>query len=289
MRPASPTSFVDASGARLAVYEDGSERDAIVLLHGGPGVPDYLGDVAALLAKKHRVIRFDQRGTGQSICSSGQYRLQDYVDDLEAIRRACKLETFALFGHSWGGLVAQLYATHRPERIARLCLCNSSIGLGDDWRVMERAVMAHNRRRSGIGGFVLLGLDQLLALMPGRTGDRAARRMMARVWRNYFNPTQTAPLPPPEWLSGVHSRPIFATRGAALTANASDLRGLERVPVLIIWGEDDIYGHTTARLAARYPGARVVVIPGSGHVPWLQSPVAFSRVVDDFFEPRRAA
>lgn len=59
-----------------------------------------------------------------------------------------------------------------------------AFGLGADWQAMERAVMAHNRRRSGLAGFLRLGVDQMLALLPGGAGDRAARRMMARVWRN---------------------------------------------------------------------------------------------------------
>jgi len=188
---ATSSSFVDAPGARLALYEQGT-GDAVVLVHGGPGVPDYLADVSAILANEHRVIRFDQRGTGQSTCASGQYSLQAYVDDLDAVRRGCGLERLALFGHSWGGLVAQLYATHHPERVAKLCLSNSSVGLGDDWRLMERAVMAHNLRRGGSGSFILLGLEQLLALLPGAVGDRAAGRMMARAWRNYFDPPRGA-------------------------------------------------------------------------------------------------
>lgn len=281
---ASASSFVDASGARLAVFEAGTSDDTILLLHGGPGVPDYLGDVASVLAAKHRVIRFDQRGTGQSQCPSGQYGLDDYVSDLEAVRRAYGLDRVKMFGHSWGGLVAQLYATRYPDRIAQLCLCNSSVGLGSDWRAMERAVMAHNRRRSGFGGFLLLGLDQVLALLPGAAGDGAARRMMARVWRNYFDPPESAPAPAEAWLAGVHSRPIFATRRAVLAANASELSGTLSVPVLIMFGENDIYGRTTERLFARYPNAKVVIIPHVGHVPWLQDRAAFVDAIDSFFE-----
>jgi pimeloyl-ACP methyl ester carboxylesterase len=50
--------FVGAPSARLAVFAaSGTRDDLVVLLHGGPGVPDYLAPVAALLATKHRVIR----------------------------------------------------------------------------------------------------------------------------------------------------------------------------------------------------------------------------------------
>jgi proline iminopeptidase len=282
--PPSASSLIETSGARLAIFEEGATRDTILLLHGGPGVPDYLADVSAILATTHRVIRFDQRGTGQSPCHSGRYSLDDYVSDVDAVRQAHGLERLSLFGHSWGGLVAQLYGARHPDRVAKLCLCNSSVGLGSDWKAMERAVMAHNRRRSGLAGFMLLGLDQMLAYLPGSAGDRAARRMMARVWHNYFDPPESAPAPSEEWLAGVHSRPIVATRQAALTANASDLPGLATVPVLIIFGENDIYGRTTERLIARYPDARVVFIPRAGHVPWLQNRAAFVDAVDTFFE-----
>jgi pimeloyl-ACP methyl ester carboxylesterase len=140
-----------------------------------------------------------------------------------------------------------------------------------------------------MGGFIWLGLDQVLARLPGAAGDQAARRMMARVWRNYFEPPESAPPVSPEWLSGVRSQPIFATRRAALAAKASDVRGLSSVPVLIILGEHDIYGQTTQRLVARYPDAQVVVIPQAGHVPWLQNRTAFSDVVVQFFESQNAA
>jgi pimeloyl-ACP methyl ester carboxylesterase len=154
---------------------------------------------------------------------------------------------------------------------------------------MERAVMAHNRRRSGLGGFVLLGFDQVLAMVPGATGDRAARRMMARVWRNYFDPPSSAPDPLQSWLTGVRSKPIFATRRAALAADASELRGVRSVPVLIIFGESDIYGGTIERVAARYPGARMVIIPRAGHVPWLQNRTAFVDLIVEFFRFQKAA
>jgi proline iminopeptidase len=276
--------FIEAPGARLAVYVGGEADDTIVLLHGGPGVPDYLEEVAATLAGRHRVIRFDQRGTGKSPCLSGSYRLDDYVSDLETVRRAFGLERLNLFGHSWGGTLGQLYASRYPDNVAKLCLCNSGIGLGDDWRFMERAVMAHNRRRSGLLGFTLLGFDQVLALLPGAVGDRAARRMMARVWRNYFDRPTSAPSPSEEWLEGVHSRPIFATRNAALAADAGVLRGVSPlVKVLIIFGERDIYGETTSRLVSRYPSARVVILPSAGHVPWLQNRAAFVKEVTSFF------
>jgi pimeloyl-ACP methyl ester carboxylesterase len=49
-----------------------------------------------------------------------------------------------------------------------------------------------------------------------------------------------------------------------------------------VYGDRDIYGSTTERLVSRYPGARVVVIPDCGHIPWLQNRQAFVDVVCRF-------
>ena len=81
----------------------------------------------------------------------------------------------------------------------------------------------------------------------------------------------------------------FATRRAALAADANALRGLGSVPVLIVFGESDIYSRTTERLLARCPGAWVVIIPRAGHVPWLQNRTAFVDVIGEFFERHETA
>jgi proline iminopeptidase len=123
----------------------GTQDDPVILLHGGSRVPDYLTGVAGSLTLKHRVIRYDQRGTSRSTVHDGRFRLAEHVKDLEAIRGAYGHKRLSLCVHSWGATLAQLYAGRYPDRAAKLFLCNSGIGLGEDWKAMERAVMADNR------------------------------------------------------------------------------------------------------------------------------------------------
>jgi len=284
----SRTIWVDGPGSRLAVYVSGASTDPVVLLHGGPGVPDYLAPVAEILAHRHQVIRYDQRGTGRSTAEMGRFGLSEQVEDLEAIRVALGLERINLFGHSWGGTLAQLYARTHPDRARKLFLSNSGIGLGEDWKRMERAVMTHNRTSAGVAGFALLGLWQLASMMPGSFGDAGARRLMATVWRNYFRPPSSAPEPEADWLAGVRAKAIHSTRNAAVRAEADELSEprTDR-EVVILFGEYDIYGSTAAPLFDRYPGARRVVLPDCGHVPWLQSPDAFRDELCSFFDRRQ--
>lgn len=172
--------------AELVGHDYAGEGDPVVMLHGGPGVPDYLGPVAALLAPRHCVIIFDQRGVGASVLRTDGYTIAAYLSDLEAIRTSCGVEKLHLFGHSWGGLLGQLYAATFPTRVNSLFLSNPSTGVGSDWKRMEGVVLRHNRRQAGFLGFLAMGGWSLLSLLPGTVGDRGLRGTLARVWRNYF-------------------------------------------------------------------------------------------------------
>jgi pimeloyl-ACP methyl ester carboxylesterase len=72
--------------SELAVFVHDGEHETVLLLHGGPGVPDYLEPVASLLAPGRRAARFDQRGVGKSVALNGSYGIGDYIADVDGIR-----------------------------------------------------------------------------------------------------------------------------------------------------------------------------------------------------------
>jgi proline iminopeptidase len=100
------------------------EGQPVVFLHGGPGggiMPDYrrFFDPAA-----YRIILFDQRGSGKSTPHAG---LEDnttwhLVEDIETLREHFGVDTWHVFGGSWGSTLALAYAETHPERVRSLCL-----------------------------------------------------------------------------------------------------------------------------------------------------------------------
>ena len=60
------------------------------------------------------------------------------MDDLEALRAYFQLESVALLGHSWGGLLAMEYALRYPERVSHLILLNTAPASYDDCVLFER-------------------------------------------------------------------------------------------------------------------------------------------------------
>jgi proline iminopeptidase len=269
----------------LEVRRHGGEGETVLLLHGGPGCPDYLAEPAHVLAEAgFTAFTYDQRGVGRSP-SRGPFRVQDHLSDVEAVRRCTGSDAVHLVGHSWGGLLAELYLRTHPGHVRSLLLVSPSSGVGRDWIAMEREVVAHNRRASGRAGFVAMGLLSGFSRVPGPVGNAAGRRLLARVWRNYFAEPQQAPQPSATWLNGASTRMALRT--------VADVRRLpedvlcpraegSQVPVLVVYGDDDIYGASTEKVVQRFPRARKVSLRNCGHIPWLQNPSSFFALVEDF-------
>ena len=99
-----------------------------MLVPGGPGdAHDIYHPFFSRLADRNRVIYFDAFGVGKSdrARSPKEYSFQRDVEDLEGLRKALGLAQMNLFGHSFGGMVAQAYALKYPQFVKRLILMDT--------------------------------------------------------------------------------------------------------------------------------------------------------------------
>ncbi len=275
--------LVQAKGAQLSVRDSGGDGEPIVFLSGGPGMPDYLEEVAKLVPGR-RVVTYDQRGTGGSTVTDGDYSIDAHVADLEQLREHLGAERLHLFGHSWGGMLAQLYATAHIGSVASLFLCSPTPGIGADWEAMEKDVMAYSKQRSSPGAFAMLGLRSLLGRIP-RLGQRSLEKMYAQVWLNYQNPDNALPADR-SLLEGIGRQTTFETRASAVSLPTDFLdTALPQAafPFYVMFGENDIYGEHTQLVVDRYPNATVEFWPACGHLAWLDAPARFENQLTSFF------
>lgn len=115
------------NGTKLYIKEIGT-GSPIIVVHGGPSLNhSYFFPHLNSLAKKHRVIFYDQRACGNSSgdLDSTQMNLHLFVEDIEAIRESLNLGKISILAHSWGGLVAMKYAVKYSKNISSLILSNS--------------------------------------------------------------------------------------------------------------------------------------------------------------------
>jgi proline iminopeptidase len=272
---------IKTDGATLAIRHFPGSGDPIVLLHGGPGMGDYFGSFPEVLSPPYSLVSYNQRGCGPSSCD-GSFEVERQVADLDAVRLHLKADRMHLFGHSWGGLLAQLYAKAHPQHVASLVLCCSMGNTGSKVAAMEskgiaERVMAKPKRSPA--AWVFAGT---LMQLPGKLGDLGFGLIMKQLLPNYVVRPELAPK-----TFNIHYGSKRAWRGTnrSVKALGDDYLGPLSLdaPVLIIQGEHDVIRETNAVLAARFPGVATVRIENASHFPWVEQPAVFSRTILDFY------
>ena len=254
--------------------------DTIILLHGGPGVPDELTEVRETLAPYFRVITFNQRGTGPGGHKGCTYTIPDYLDDLNRIGQHLELSSFHLFGHSWGGLYAQLYAKACPEKIMSLFLCSPASGCGREiWKLTEREVFLYNQKRSGTIEWIGMGLNSMLGILGS---SQAYRKLFRQVILNYHKGYNVEP-PDPEKLAGINAPAVNRTRRQVARYAPLGPFGHTAFPVIITYGDQDAYGKSREFVFLRFPEARYVTISRCGHTPWKHNLPEFRKILENFY------
>src|SRR5260370_42290687 len=104
-------------------------------------------EVARILGRDWRLVRYDKRGHGLSESGPDRYDIADFARDLAALLDRLGVARATVVGLSIGGLIAQEFYRQQPERVAALALCDTAakIGNGESWDARNAAV-----RRGGI-------------------------------------------------------------------------------------------------------------------------------------------
>jgi proline iminopeptidase len=252
----------------------------VVFLHGGPGLWDYLGSLAALVDDTFTVVRFDQRGCGRSD-GDGPFTIAQAVDDLDQIRTALGFGQWAIAGHSWGAELAIRYAARHPDRTTAVAYI-AGVGAGNGFRDGHRAEIS---RRLGPGLERLRELDAILA--SDRTLAQERERCLLQ-WSTDFSPGPAAI---------EHARALWDTKppGAAINETANRQLWGDRetedlcvaaarvtCPVTMLCGADDPRPWTaTGSLLDALADARRIVFDHAGHAPWAERPADTRRVIID--------
>jgi len=274
--------LIESVSAKLfTVVYPKQNAETVILLHGGPGVPMDFSPIPEQLSLKYQVIAFDQRGTGRSPAKGATYSIEEYLKDIDAIAQNFGVNKFHLFGHSWGGLYAQIYAEKNPQRVLSMFLCSPSSGTGELWILTESEVMSFNKEQSGLWGWSIMGVKSLLGMLGS---DKAYQSLFKQVLENYnkkFDPSFAAT---DAMVENVRAEPINKTRSHIveypLLTDAIDFR----FPIMITYGQKDIYGESKKSVKNRFPNATFVEFDNAGHIAWKHNNAKFTRTLTDFYQ-----
>jgi pimeloyl-ACP methyl ester carboxylesterase len=245
-------------------YEIAGSGPPVVLMHGFSFDMRSWDGQFAVLAGRHRVLRYDLRGFGRSSLPGAEP--YSHIDDLAALMAALDLGPAHLVGLSLGANVALGCALERPELVASLVLVSSGL-MGHRWRE-ERppdAALAFGKDH-GVAATRAFWLGH--PLFASLADYPEARARLTAIVADY---------------SGWHWQHKNPMR--PFTATAADLARV-RAPTLLVSGGRDVAGYREIAdvLAAGIPGAQRLTIPEAGHVLPLEVPETFNERVLELFQ-----
>ncbi len=280
----------------------GQGRD-VVVVHGGPGHPPAAPWRAAVLTGDAlRWHFYDQRGCGASsrplthAPPDGTWKAMQQVEarlglaaqlaDLERIRRLLGQERLTLVGHSFGALVAALYAAEWPERVEALVLVAPAplvtmpAGDGDLFTQVGARLDAEGQRAMDAWMTHTFNFPARLKEDEATLAEHFARfgPLYAQAVRKE---RPGARLPDSGTPGGLLSLGLYLSLGRHHDWSA--WLGRVRAPTLVIHGAEDLQPRAaTARVVQALPHARLVELAGSGHFPFEEQPEAFAATLRAF-------
>lgn len=251
-----PDQFFNSDDARLR-YREAGTGEAVVLLHGmGQSLDNWAADgVGDSLARGYRVIALDQRGHGRSsmFTDPAQYGAA-MADDVVRLLDHLHVRRAHLVGHSMGALVAANVAARYPERVASAALVAAPLYADSAAAALANDPWIANLE-SGAGWVAFF--RWLFPAMPAAAAEQVSAAQLAAI--------------PP-------ARSIAILRGLAALTPPADRIAAARMPVLIAAGTGDPLLVNARALAARWPGARLLEVPGADHGGIIARPEVLAAV-----------
>ncbi|MBI6629347.1 prolyl aminopeptidase [Pontibaca salina] len=280
------TRMIDVGQDHRIYVEQSGNPDGIpvVVLHGGPGGGCSPAMRRYFNASAYRIILFDQRGCGHSRPNASVENNTTWhlVADIETIRQQLEIETWFVFGGSWGATLALLYAQTHPDRVTHLILRGVFLmtqaeldwfyggGAGRFWpETWERfAALVPEGERSN-----------MIAAYHKRlfSGDLAEEIRYARAWSAWENALASIQS------SGISGEPpgdyarAFARlenhyfiNGGFLDFDGQILAHMDRIshiPGVIVQGRYDMICPPASawNLAQRWPNSELRMVRNAGH------------------------
>jgi pimeloyl-ACP methyl ester carboxylesterase len=243
--PTSQSGLAPINGIRIW-YAVFGQGEPVILLHGGLANSNYWGDQVRALQDHYLVVVMDSRGHGRSTRDAKPYSYDLMTSDVLALMDYLKIPKATIVGWSDGAIIGLDLAMKHRDRVSRLFAFAAN---------SDPSGVADISKSKVFNEFIARAEQEYRALSPTPDGYKAFLAQIEKMWASQ-----------PHW-------------------TAKDLGGI-RVPTWIVDADHDeaIKRSNTEFMAARIPGAGLLLQPEVSHFSFIQDPEQFSNDVLHFLQ-----
>lgn len=247
-------------------YEDVGQGLPLVLVHGHPFDRSMWRDQVRAFRAHYRVITFDLRGYGETTVIPGKTSLGEFARDIAGLLDYLGVNDVILGGLSMGGQIVLEFYRLFPRRVRALILADTFAQLDTDERRQERYNTAERLMNEGMHAYADEVLPKMIAPGTIERQPEVAAHVLSMM-------RGTSPAGAAAALRGRAERQDYTPLLPEITA-----------PTLIIVGGDDEFTPISDAeyMRERIPNSQMAVIEETGHMPNLERPDEFNRVVEEF-------
>lgn len=252
-------------------YDDVGQGAPLVFVHGHPFDRSMWQDQAGALRSQYRLIAPDLRGYGETTAVPGIVSLTEMAADIAALLDELGIEQAMLAGLSMGGQIVLEFYRLFPSRVRALILADTSPQAETEAGKRIRRDTAERLLREGMSLYADETLPKMLSAHSIAHQPEVADRLLAMMQR-------TPPVGAAAALRGRAERPDYV-----------ELLSRISVPTLVVVGSDDAFTPVSDAefMHARIPSAQLAVIAETGHVPNMEKPDEFNRILIEFLQTVR--
>ena len=269
-------------------YNTVGSGDTLIVLHGGPGLSHkYMKpQLDSLLSADFTLLYYDQRGSGWSegVKDTSRLTMDDYVQDIESLRKHFNLNKINLLGHSFGGLLAMKYGIAFPANLNSIVLVDTDAA-SYALRTPYQIKMINSRISEAQEAY----LDSIASTTAYKNYNPESYNAYYKTFlTSYFaNPSDTSAL---SLGFDSISIPKISVTGKFIRGDLGKYDIHDQLPkiacrTLILQGTESVFSVEGANaIHEKLPNSEIHLFEDCGHFEYIEAPEKFKSLILDFYK-----
>jgi proline iminopeptidase len=273
--------FINVNSVEL-FYKIMGRGEPVVILHGGPGFDHVHMLPFGKLASNHKVIFYDQRATGNSTgyADADSIRVDNFVEDLEWLRKKLNLEKVNIIGHSWGAGLGMFYGIKYPDNLKTLILLAPSASTEFFGQYFENI-----QKSTSAGDSVTLKQIEESDAFKNREIEAVQKYFRISIKPLFYDQSLVGRLDLTFGKNTIKNQSAVADLLMKNLGNYDihDRLSAIKCPTLIVHGDSDpLPVEAPYNVHKCIPQSKFVVLKNTGHFMFIESPVELFSIIRHF-------